>query len=205
MKNFNFEYKKSDHQSQEDSTKENYFLIKKQEKLFFDKRSIYLWGTVEDDSAKDIVNKLLLLDADKPGEEIKFFMHTPGGAIGSGMIIYDTMQMLKSPVSTICMGLAASMGSLLLSGGTKGKRFIFTHGEVMIHQPLLSGMMQGVAVDLEIEAEQMKITKDMIALILAKNCGQKLDKIMTDIERNYWMNAKQSMEYGIVDKILTKL
>ncbi|MGL6022367.1 MAG: ClpP family protease [Chitinophagaceae bacterium] len=203
MKNFSFEY--TDNEHQETIPKIDNFLLKKQEKLFFEKRSIYLWGTVDDSSAKDIVNKLLLLDADNTGEEIKFFIHTPGGAVGSGMIIYDTMQMIKSPVSTICMGLAASMGSLLLSGGAKENRFIFTHGEVMIHQPLLGGMMQGVALELEIEAEQVKITKDLIANILAKNCGQKLDKVMSDIDRNYWMNAKQSIEYGIIDKILTKL
>ena len=98
---------------------------KKLEKYFFENRSVYLWGVVDDKSAKDVVSKLLLLDADKPGEEIKFYINSPGGVVTSGMVMYDTMRMMKSPVSTICMGLAASMGSILLSGGEKGKRFIY--------------------------------------------------------------------------------
>ena len=108
-------------------------MVKKMEKYFFETRSVYLWGVVNDKSAADVVGKLLLLDADKPGEEIKFFINSPGGMVTSGMVMYDTMKMIKSPVSTICMGLAASMGSILLSGGEKGRRFIFPHGEVMIH------------------------------------------------------------------------
>lgn len=113
---------------------ENKLLAKKLEKQFFEKRAVYLWGVVEDKSAKDIVSKLLLLDMDKPGQEIKLYINSPGGVVTSGMVIYDTMRMISSPVSTICMGLAASMGSILLSAGVKGKRSIFPHGEVMIHQ-----------------------------------------------------------------------
>ncbi|MEK7226543.1 MAG: ATP-dependent Clp protease proteolytic subunit, partial [Bacteroidota bacterium] len=108
-------------------------LNKRLEKYFFEKRSVYLWGVVDDKSAREVVSKLLLLDADKPGEEIKFYINSPGGVVTSGMVMYDTMKMIKSPVSTICMGLAASMGSILLSGGVKGRRFIYPHGEVMIH------------------------------------------------------------------------
>ena len=119
--------------------------MKKMEKYFFESRAVQLWGPVDDRSAKDIVNKLLLLDADKPGEEIKFHINSPGGMVTSGMVMYDAMKMLKSPVSTICMGLAASMGSILLSGGTKGRRFIFPHGEVMIHQPSIGGQYQAVS------------------------------------------------------------
>src|SRR5689334_21158783 len=109
-------------------------LAKKMEKFFFEKRAVYLWGVVEDKSAKDIVTRLLLLDADKLGEEIIFFINCPGCLVTSCMVIYDTMKMIKSPVSTICMGLAASMGSILLSAGAKGKRLFYPHGEVMIHQ-----------------------------------------------------------------------
>src|SRR3954464_6085797 len=155
-------------------------LMKKQEKYFFETRSVYLWGGVDDKSAKDVVTKFLLLDADKPGEEIKFFINSPGGIVTSGMVIYDTMRMLKSPVSTICMGLAASMGSILLSGGVKGKRFIFPHGEVMIHQPSLGGYIQGVSVDLEIQAKQTKRVKEIGARILAANCGKTIERIMKD-------------------------
>jgi ATP-dependent Clp protease protease subunit len=178
---------------------------KKLEKYFFESRSVYLWGVVDDKSAKDVVSKLLLLDADKPSEEIKFYINSPGGVVTSGMVIYDTMQMIKSPVSTICMGLAASMGSILLSGGEKGKRYIYPSGEVMIHQPSLGGYIRGVSTDLEIQARQTKRVKELGANILAKNCGKTMDQIMKDFDRDYWMDAKEAVSYGIVDKIIDKL
>ena len=178
---------------------------KKLERYFFEKRSVYLWGVVDDKSAKDVVSKLLLLDADKPGEEIKFYINSPGGVVTSGMVMYDTMQMIKSPVSTICMGLAASMGNILLSGGTKGKRYIFPHGEVMIHQPSLGGYIQGVSTDLEIQARQTQRVKEIGAAILAQNCGKTVEQIMRDFDRDYWMNAQESLEYGIADQIVDKL
>lgn len=180
-------------------------LAKKMEKFFFEKRAVYLWGVVDDKSARDIVTRLLLLDADKPGEEIKFFINSPGGVVTSGMVMYDTMRMLKSPVSTVCMGLAASMGSILLSAGAKGKRFIYPHGEVMIHQPSLGGYMQGVSADLEIQAKQIKKTKEIGARILAENCGKKFEAVMKDFDRDYWMDAKEAIEYGIVDQVVEKL
>ena len=180
-------------------------LYKRMEKLFFESRSIYLWGIVDDRSSKDIVSKLLLLEADNPGKEIKFFISSPGGAVTSGMVVYDTMRMIKSPVSTICMGLAASMGSILLSGGEKGRRFIYPHGEVMIHQPSLGGHVQGVSADMEIHAEQILRTKNMGAAILAANTGQTVERIKKDFERDYWMDAQKSIDYGIVDKIIDKL
>lgn len=178
---------------------------KKLERYFFEKRSVYLWGVVDDKSAKDVVSKMLLLEADKPGEEIQFFINSPGGVVTSGMVIYDTMQMISSPVSTICMGLAASMGSILLSGGVKGKRFIFPHGEVMIHQPSLGGHIRGVSTDLEIQAEQTRRVKEIGAGILAKNCGKSVAQIMVDFDRDYWMDAKQAIKYGIADKMIEKL
>ena len=175
------------------------------DKKFIEQRKIFLWGVVDDKSAKDVVSKLLLLDADKPGEEIKFYINSPGGVVTSGMVMYDTMQMIQSPVSTICMGLAASMGSILLSGGVKGRRFIFPHGEVMIHQPSLGGYIKGVSTDLEIQAEQTKRVKEIGATILANNCGKTIEQIMKDFDRDYWMNAKQAVEYGIADKLVDKL
>ncbi len=178
---------------------------KRLEKYFFESRSVYLWGVVDDKSAKDIVSKLLLLDKDKPGEEIKFYINSPGGVVTSGMVMYDTMRMIKSPVSTICMGLAASMGSILLSGGVKGKRFIYPHGEVMIHQPSLGGQFQGVSTDLEIQAKQTQRVKEIGAKILAVNCGKTVDQIMKDFDRDYWMDAKEAVEYGIVDGTVEKL
>ena len=173
------------------------------DKKFIEQRKIFLWGPVDDKSARDITARLLYLDAIDPGKEITFYINSPGGMVTSGMVIYDTMQMISSPVSTVCMGMAASMGSILLSGGTKGKRFIFPNGEVMIHQP--SGGGQGVSADLEIMAEQMQKTKQMGAEILAKNCGQTVDKILKDFDRDFWMGPKESVAYGIVDGIVSKL
>ncbi len=181
------------------------FMMKKMEKLFFEKRAVYLWGVVDDKSARDIVSKLLLLDADKPGEEIKFYINSPGGVVTSGMVMYDTMKMISSPVSTICMGLAASMGSILLSAGTKGKRFIYPHGEVMIHQPSLGGYMQATSADIEIQAAQIRKTKELGAKILADNCGKSVEQIMADFDRDYWMDANEAVAYGIVDQVLSKI
>jgi len=173
------------------------------DKKFIEQRKVFLWGEVNDKTAKDITNRLLYLDATDPGKEITFYINSPGGIITSGMVIYDTMQMISSPVSTVCMGMAASMGSILLSGGEKGKRFIYPHGEVMIHQP--SGGGQGTSADLEIMATQILKAKQLGARILAENCGQDYDKVMEDFDRDYWMDATESKKYGIVDDILNKL
>jgi ATP-dependent Clp protease protease subunit len=181
------------------------FMMKKMEKLFFEKRAVYLWGVVDDKSARDIVSKLLLLDADKPKTEIKFYINSPGGVVTSGMVMYDTMKMISSPVSTICMGLAASMGSILLSAGTKGKRYIYPHGEVMIHQPSLGGYFQATSADIEIQANQIRKTKELGAKILAKNCGKTVDQVMADFDRDYWMDGTEAVAYGIVDHILAKI
>jgi len=173
------------------------------DKKFIEQRKIFLWGPVDDKSAKDITSRLLYLDALDSTKEISFYINSPGGLVTSGMVIYDTMRMISSPVSTICMGMAASMGSILLSGGKKGRRFIYPHGEVMIHQP--SGGGQGTSADLEIMAEQIRKTKLLGAQILAENCGQKVDKVLKDFDRDYWMDAKESVAYGIVDKLLEKI
>ncbi len=173
------------------------------DKKFIEQRKIFLWGVVDDKSCKDITSRLLYLEAIDPGKEITFYISSPGGMVTSGMVVYDTMQLISSPVSTICMGMAASMGSILLSGGTKGRRFIFPSGEVMIHQP--SGGGQGTSADLEIMAEQIKKTKIMGAQILADNCGQTFEKVMKDFDRDYWMDSKESVAYGIVDGVLDKI
>jgi ATP-dependent Clp protease protease subunit len=173
------------------------------DKKFIEQRKIFLWGVVDDKSAKDITARLLYLEAIDPGKEITFYINSPGGVVTSGMVMYDTMQMISSPVSTVCMGMAASMGSILLSGGTKGRRFIFPSGQVMIHQP--SGGGQGVSADLEIMAVQILKIKQLGAKILADNCGQTYEKIMKDFDRDFWMDAKESVAYGIVDGVLDKL
>jgi ATP-dependent Clp protease, protease subunit len=173
-------------------------------KKFLDERKVFLWGVVDDDSSRDIVNRLLYLESHTPGKEITFYINSPGGIVTSGMIIYDTMKMISSPVSTVCIGLAASMGSILLSGGKKGKRHIWPHGKVMIHQPSV-GMIQGPASDLEIRAREIIKTKELGAKLLADNCGQPIQKVKDDFERDYWMDANESIAYGIVDTIIDKL
>jgi ATP-dependent Clp protease protease subunit len=170
---------------------------------FIEQRKIFLWGAVDEKSAKDITSRLFYLDAVDPGKEITFYINSPGGVVTHGMVIYDTMRMISSPVSTICMGMAASMGSILLSGGKKGRRFIFPSGEVMIHQP--SGGGQGTSADLEIMADQIRKIKELGARILAENCGQTFEKVMKDFDRDYWMDAKESVAYGIVDGVIEKL
>jgi ATP-dependent Clp protease protease subunit len=173
------------------------------DKKFIEQRKIFLWGVVDDKSSKDITDRLMYLEALDPGKEITFYINSPGGMVTSGMVIYDTMQMISSPVSTICMGMAASMGSILLSGGTKGRRFIYKHGEVMIHQP--SGGGRGTSADLEIMAVQILKTKQLGARILAENCGQTYEKVMKDFDRDYWMDAQESIAYGIVDGVMEKI
>ncbi len=173
------------------------------DKKFIEQRKVFLWGAVDDKSAKDITDRLLYLEAIDPGKEITFYINSPGGGVTSGMVVYDTMRMISSPVSTVCMGMAASMGSILLSGGEKGRRFIFPSAEVMIHQP--SGGGRGTSADLEIMAIQIQKAKQMGARILAENCGQTIDKILKDFDRDHWMDAKESINYGIVDAELDKL
>lgn len=189
----------------EDKRDDLMMLNKRLERLFFEKRDVYLWGVVDDKSAREVTTKLLLLEADKPGTPINFYINSPGGVVTSGMVIYDTMRMISSPVHTICMGLAASMGSILLSGGVKGQRKIYPHGEVMIHQPSLGGYIQGVSADLEIQAKQTKRVKEIGAKILAENTGKTIAQIMKDFDRDYWMDAKEAITYGIVDEIVEKI
>ncbi|HCR49062.1 MAG TPA: ATP-dependent Clp protease proteolytic subunit [Rhodothermales bacterium] len=162
-------------------------------------RKVFLWGGVDDDSAEYVVERLLYLDLMDPGKEITFYINSPGGYVTSGMAIYDTMRGLRSPVSTVCMGLAASMGSILLSAGTKGRRFILPHGRVMIHQP--SGGAQGATSDITIQAREIIKTKKLGAQILADNCQQDFEKVMQDFDRDYWMDAQESVAYGIVDGV----
>ncbi|MBL7998036.1 MAG: ATP-dependent Clp protease proteolytic subunit [Candidatus Kapabacteria bacterium] len=168
-----------------------------------DSRKVFLWGQVDDDSAKHVIDRLLYLELNDPGKEITLFINSPGGYVTSGMAIYDVMTGISSPVSTVCMGLAASMGSILLSAGAKGRRFIFPHGKVMIHQP--SGGARGSSSDIEIQMKEILKTKEIGAKILADNCGQPIERIYKDFERDYWMDCDESVEYGIVDGIMTTI
>ena len=166
---------------------------------FLEERTIFLWGMVDDASAKHVVDRLLYLDM-QSHDEIKLIINSPRGYVTSGFTMYDTIKQIQSPVSTICSGLAASMGSILLSVGEKGRRFIQPHARVMIHQP--SGGAQGQASNIEIQAREILKTKEIGAKILADNCGQDFDKVMKDFDRDYWMDAQESLEYGIVDGII---
>ncbi len=202
-KNIRFEDEDDDPKEMPENPMEKMMAGWQFDKKFIEQRKIFLWGAVDDKSAKDITDRLMYLEAIDPGKEITFYINSPGGVVTSGMVIYDTMQMISSPVSTVCMGMAASMGSILLSGGAKGKRFIFPNGEVMIHQP--SGGGRGVSADLEIMAIQMQKVKDLGADILAKNCGKTKEQILKDFDRDYWMDAKESVAYGIVDGVMEKI
>ncbi len=164
-----------------------------------EQRKVFLWGQVDDASAKHVIDRLLYLDT-LNHNDIQLIINSPGGYVTSGFAIYDTITSLKSPVSTICTGLAASMGSILLSVGAKGKRYVYPHARVMIHQP--SGGAQGSSADIEIQANEIVKTKEIGARILAENCGQSFEKIMKDFNRDYWMDAEESVKYGIVDHIL---
>lgn len=166
-------------------------------------RKVFLWGQVDDDSAREVIDRLLYLELLEPGKEIQLIINSPGGYVTSGFAIYDTIKNISSPVSTVCTGLAASMGSILLSAGEKGKRFVQPHARVMIHQP--SGGAGGTAADMEVQLEEIIKTKKLGAQILADNCGQPIEKVEKDFNRDFWMSAEEAIEYGIVDGIQEKI
>ena len=174
-------------------------------KKFLEQRKIFLWGPVMDASAKEIVSKLMYWEMLEPGKEITFYINSPGGVITSGMTIYDTMKMITSPVATVCMGMAASMGSLLLCAGQKGRRFVWPSGKVMIHQPSIGGQIVATATDIKIHAEEIRKTKDKLNRILAEECNQPYEKIVQDTDRDYYMTAEEAVKYGIVDSIVQSI
>ena len=163
-------------------------------------RIIFLGEEVTDVSANIVVAQLLFLEAEDPGKDIQFYINSPGGSVTAGMAIYDTMNYIKSDVSTICIGMAASMGAFLLSGGTKGKRFALPNAEIMIHQP--SGGSRGMASDMKIVADQILKTKQKLNEILAKNTGKPIDVIERDTDRDNYMTAQEALEYGLIDSII---
>lgn len=164
------------------------------------KRIIWLGSDVRDDNSNDIASKLLLLDAERPGEEIKLFINSPGGSITAGMVIYDMMQHISSPVSTVAMGLAASMGQFLLSSGTKGRRYATPHTRVMMHQP--SGGIGGTATDALINLELIQNMKEVLAALIAEQTGQDFETITRDSDRDRWFTAPEALEYGFIDGIM---
>lgn len=166
-------------------------------------RIIFLSDEVNDVTASLVVAQMLFLEAEDPDKDINFYINSPGGSITAGMAIYDTMQYIKCDVSTICIGLAASMGSFLLCAGTKGKRIALPNSEIMIHQPLLGGL-QGQATDIKIHADHIVATREKLNRILSERTGQPMEKIQADTERDNFMSAQQALEYGIIDKVLEK-
>ena len=165
-------------------------------------RIIFLGEEVTDVSANLIVSQLLFLESEDPGKDIQMYINSPGGSVSAGMAIYDTMQYIKCDVSTICIGMAASMGAFLLAGGTPGKRLALPHSTIMIHQP--SGGAQGQATEIQIVADRIQYTKRMLNELLAANTHQPLEKIAADTERDYYMSAEEAKNYGLIDAVVTK-
>jgi len=167
-------------------------------------RIIFLGGPVTDDVANLIVAQLLFLSNEDSKTDIHFYINSPGGSITAGLAIYDTMRFLRCDVATHCVGQAASMGAVLLAGGSEGKRFILKNGRVLLHQPLISGVLQGPATDLEIEAKEILRLRARLYDILAEHSGRDADQIEKDCDRNLWLEADEAIEYGLVDKTLQK-
>ena len=165
-------------------------------------RIIFLHDEVNDATASIVVAQLLFLEAEDPNKDIHLYINSPGGSVTAGLAIYDTMNYIKCDVSTICMGMAASMGAFLLAGGTPGKRLALPHSTIMIHQP--SGGAQGQATEIQIVAEHIQYTKKMLNEILAANTGQPLEKIAQDTERDFYMTAEEALNYGLIDAVVTK-
>ncbi|MFZ2151271.1 MAG: ATP-dependent Clp protease proteolytic subunit [Candidatus Absconditicoccaceae bacterium] len=167
-------------------------------------RIIFIGEPIDSHVANTVIAQLLFLEKKDPDKDIVMYINTPGGEVYSGMAIYDTMQYIKCDICTICVGLAASMGSIFLVGGKKGKRYSLSHSKVMIHQPLIGGSgITGQATDIQIEAEEMMKLKKMLTEIMAKHTGLKFDKVAQDMERNKWISPEEALEYGIIDKIIS--
>lgn len=164
-------------------------------------RIVFLGGPVNDEVANLVIAQLLFLASEDPKKDISFYINSPGGVVTSGLAILDTMNHIQPEVSTVCVGMAASMGAVLLSAGQKGKRYALPNAEVMIHQP--SGGAEGMAADIEITAKQILKIRERLNKILAKNTGQKLERIEADVDRDFFMNAEESVKYGLVDKVLS--
>ncbi|MDD2764290.1 MAG: ATP-dependent Clp protease proteolytic subunit [Opitutaceae bacterium] len=175
------------------------------QKKFLEARKLFLWGPVTDETGKDVCEKLLYLEAAAPGKDITFYINTPGGSITAGMAIYDTIKLMTSPVTVVVTGMAASMGSVLLCAASKGRRLIYPHARVLIHQPLIAGRFIGPATDINIQAKEMEKLRDELNQILATASGQPIEKIAKDTDRDFYLNAQEAIEYGLADRIVDKL
>jgi len=175
------------------------------QKKFLEQRKIFLWGAVTDETAKDVCDRLLYLEALAPGKEITFYINTPGGSVTAGMAVFDSMRMITSPVTVVVTGMAASMGSILLCGAAKGRRLLYPHARVLIHQPLISGRFIGPATDINIQAQEMEKLRGEMNHILSEASGQPIEKIARDSDRDFYLNAAEAIAYGLADKIVTKI
>jgi ATP-dependent Clp protease protease subunit len=163
-------------------------------------------GAIATDSANVLIAQLLYLDSEDPGKDISLYINSPGGMVTAGLAVYDTMQFIKSPVTTICMGMAMSFGAVLLAAGQKGKRYALTHSRIMIHQPLIyGGGLSGTVSDIDIEAKELVSTKQKLSEIIAKHTGRTTEQVLKDTDRNYYMSAAEARDYGIIDEVITTL
>ena len=165
-------------------------------------RKIFLWSDVNDESAKAVVTRLISLDVEDPREEIVLYINSPGGSVTEGMAIYDAMLAIEAPVSTVCMGMAMSMGSFLLAAGEPGRRFAWPHARIMIHQPLIMGTVTGTATDLDIRAKETIRLRGELNELYAKHTGQDVEKIANDTDRDFFMSAQEAKEYGMLDDVI---
>ena len=165
-------------------------------------RVIFLSGPVNDTSANLVIAQLLFLESENPEKDISLYINSPGGSVSAGLGIFDTMNFIKPQVSTLCIGMAASMGAFLLAAGAKGKRFSLPNSRIMLHQP--SGGSQGMASDIEIQAREIVRTREQLNRILAERTGQPLEKVAKDVDRDYWLTAPDAVEYGVIDQVLEK-
>ena len=175
------------------------------QKKFLKERKIFLWGEINDDLCRDVTARLLYLETIDEGKGITLYLNSPGGSITAGIAVYDTMKLISSPITVVVTAMAASMGSILLCAASKGQRLLYPHARVLIHQPLIGGQMMGAAVDINIYAQYMEKTREELNLILSESSGQPLEKIQKDTDRDYYMNAQETIDYGLADRIVDKV
>jgi len=175
------------------------------QRKFLEQRKIILWGEISDRSCREVTEKLLYLEMTGPGQDITIYLNTPGGSVTAGMALFDTMKLITSPITMVVTGMAASMGSILLSAAPKGRRLLYPHARVLIHQPLIMGRIIAPAVDINIQAQEMEKTREELNKILAAASGQPLEKIQRDTDRDFYLNAREAIEYGLADAIAEKI
>lgn len=199
------EFEANDECKEENSLPAKLPLSEMMRRRFLEERKMFFWGEVNDASARTATEQLLYLEAVDPGKEITLYLNSPGGSITAGMAVFDTMKLITSPIRVIVVGLAASMGSIFLCGGTKGRRFLYPHSRVLIHQPLIMGTMRGVAVDIHIQAQEMEKLREEMNRILSEASGQPIERIQADTDRDFYLNAHEAIEYGLADSIIETL